>query len=122
MSSLDDVRSNNQADSNAAKTIALDHLGVIAARIRGSALKVQQDNISSGTKPRALKPLDEVNHVHISYICLLSLHQIVSNQENKALDRLLAAHRDVSSHLCKRSSEDQTYDVRPLFTPLVIIS
>ena len=30
----------------------------------------------------------------------------------KALDRLLKTHRDIATHLVKRSSEDQAYDVR----------
>ena len=46
-------------DSNAAKTIALDHLGVIAARIRTSILKVQQETCETASR-KALKPLDEV--------------------------------------------------------------
>jgi len=29
----------------------------------------------------------------------------------KELDKLLLTHRDMASHLCKRSSEDQAYDV-----------
>ena len=55
VSSLDDVRT-SQVDSNAAKSIALDHLGVIAARIRSSILNVQSD----ADKYQAVKPLDEV--------------------------------------------------------------
>jgi cohesin loading factor subunit SCC2 len=38
VSSLNDVKSINQSDNNAAKAISLDHLGVIAARIRSSVL------------------------------------------------------------------------------------
>lgn len=30
----------------------------------------------------------------------------------KHLNRFLETHQDVASHLCKRSSEDQAYDVR----------
>jgi cohesin loading factor subunit SCC2 len=37
--------------------------------------------------------------------------QIVSNLDTTALDRLLSSHQDIASHLCKRSSEDQAYDV-----------
>ena len=59
VSSLDDVKTNFQTDSNAAKTIALDHLGVIAARIRTSTLKVQQETRETASR-KALKPLDEV--------------------------------------------------------------
>ncbi|KAH9480188.1 Protein rad9 [Psilocybe cubensis] len=90
VSSLDDVKTSSQTDSNAAKTMALDHLGVIAARIRTSILKVQREPPSK--KP--LKPLDE----------------IVSNVDLKNLNRFLEAHKSVASHVCKRSSEDQAYD------------
>ncbi|KAF8904085.1 hypothetical protein CPB84DRAFT_1773363 [Gymnopilus junonius] len=90
VSSLDDVKSSSQTDSNAAKTMALDHLGVIAARIRTSMLKFQREAATRKT----LKPLDE----------------IVSNLELKSLNRFLDAHQNVASHLCKRSSEDQAYD------------
>jgi cohesin loading factor subunit SCC2 len=56
VSSLDDVKSSSQTDNNAAKTMALDHLGVIAARIRSSMLRTKQgDDGFVG-----LKPLDEV--------------------------------------------------------------
>jgi len=37
--------------------------------------------------------------------------KILSAVDNKGLDKLLAIHQDVASHLCKRSSEDQAYDV-----------
>ncbi|KAF8158512.1 hypothetical protein B0H34DRAFT_797892 [Crassisporium funariophilum] len=93
VSSLDDVKTSSQTDSNAAKTMALDHLGVIAAKIRSSILKVQHETRDSVTK-KALKALDE----------------IVSNIDLKGLNRFLDAHRDVASHVCKRSSEDQAYD------------
>ncbi|KAF7422876.1 Sister chromatid cohesion protein 2 [Pleurotus ostreatus] len=92
--SLDDVNSATQTDTNAAKTIALDHLGVIAARIRSSALKVQNVSDNPDSKVKALKPLDE----------------IVADLSQRHLDKLLAVHRDVASHLSKRASEDQAYD------------
>ncbi|KAG5642305.1 hypothetical protein DXG03_003025 [Asterophora parasitica] len=96
VSSLDDVKTSQstQVDSNAAKTIALDHLGVIAARIRTSMLKFQHAGDHSGSKLRGLKPLDE----------------IVSSVNIKELDKLLATHKDIAAHLCKRSSEDQACD------------
>jgi cohesin loading factor subunit SCC2 len=59
VNSLSDDKS-AQADSNAAKTMALDHLGVIAARIRSSTLKVQKDVKEGESKYIGLKPLDEV--------------------------------------------------------------
>lgn len=55
---MDDVKTSTQTDSNASKTIALDHLGVIAARIQSSILKFQQSGAESGA--RALLPMDEV--------------------------------------------------------------
>jgi cohesin loading factor subunit SCC2 len=57
VSSLDDVKSSNQTDNNAAKTMALDHLGVIAARIRSSMLRSKQDADDGFV---GLKTLDEV--------------------------------------------------------------
>ncbi|KAG6812718.1 radiation sensitive protein rad9 [Tricholoma furcatifolium] len=86
VSSLDDVKT-SQADNNAVKTIALDHLGVIAARIRSSKLKVQKTKPESGQQRKALKPLDEAK-----------------------LENLLVAHKDIAVHLTKRSSEDQACD------------
>ena len=68
VSSLDDIKTNSQTDSNAAKTMALDHLGVIAARIRSSMLKFQND---AGSR-KGLKPLDDV-----SILCFLLLLVLV---------------------------------------------
>ncbi|KAF8648994.1 hypothetical protein AX16_006108 [Volvariella volvacea WC 439] len=92
VSSLDDVKSTNQTDNNAARTMALDHLGVIAAHMRTSALKVQQQGVEGGF--RGLKPLDE----------------LVSTGDLKGLEKLLTAHRDLATHLCRRAHEDQAYD------------
>ncbi|KAJ7065085.1 hypothetical protein B0H15DRAFT_872762, partial [Mycena belliarum] len=93
LSSLDDVKT-SQTDNNAAKTMALDHLGVIAARIRSSMLKFQPGTGDAAPRVKPLKPLDE----------------IVSNLNVKRLDKLLDNHRDVAAHLTKRSTEDQAYD------------
>jgi len=60
VSSLDDVKTNSQTDSNAAKQMALDHLGVIAAKIRTSVIKSQRDADHSKAK-KPLRPLDEVS-------------------------------------------------------------
>jgi hypothetical protein len=60
VSSLDDVKT-IQNDSNAAKTIALDHLGVIAARLRTSTLKFKPNSAIEGQGDGGfLKPLEEV--------------------------------------------------------------
>ncbi|KAF8552743.1 hypothetical protein OG21DRAFT_1477602 [Imleria badia] len=76
-------------DTNAAKAIALDHLGVIAARLRSSTLKVRQ---RSGKHP--LIPLDE----------------ILSTENMQDFETLLARHEAISFHLLKRSSDDQAYE------------
>ncbi|KAL0563317.1 Sister chromatid cohesion protein 2, partial [Marasmius crinis-equi] len=94
LTSLDDVKTNH-SDNNAAKTMALDHLGVIAAKIRSSYLKFQEGKSGDEkAKSRILKTLDE----------------IVKKLDVKELQRLVAAHQDVATHLAKRASEDQAYD------------
>ena len=56
VSSLDDIKLSSQGDNNAMKTLALDHLGVIAAHLRTSTMKFKRDLSESG-----LAPLDEVS-------------------------------------------------------------
>ncbi|KAG2365159.1 hypothetical protein BDR07DRAFT_1607621 [Suillus spraguei] len=90
VSSLDDVKTSIQTDTNAAKSIALDHLGVIAARIRSSSLKV--------------KVHDHDKHG------LHSLDEVISSGNVKHLDILISRHQSIFSHLYKRASEDQAYD------------
>lgn len=58
VTSLDDVKTANQSDNNALKSIALDHLGVIAARIRSTALKMDS---SDRKHLKGLRSLDEVS-------------------------------------------------------------
>lgn len=63
VSSLDDIKTFNQGDNNAAKTIALDHLGVIAARIRSSAANIKTNEpskIARNSTVSNLQHLDEV--------------------------------------------------------------
>ncbi|KAF8968942.1 hypothetical protein BDZ97DRAFT_1797116 [Flammula alnicola] len=64
VSSLDDVKTSSQTDSNAAKTMALDHLGVIAARIRTSVLK-----IVSNVALKALNRFLEAHQEVASHLC-----------------------------------------------------
>jgi cohesin loading factor subunit SCC2 len=62
LSSLDDIATSNQAsDNNAAKTIALDHLGTIAAKLRGSALKTNEFHDKNDSLGKKIRPLDEVS-------------------------------------------------------------
>lgn len=97
-----------QIDTNAAKAIALDHLGVIAARLRSSAIKVRQ---RSGKNP--LVPLDDVC---ISYIGVIKSYsqvsQILSTENMQDFEALLTRHETISFHLVKRASDDQAYEVR----------
>lgn len=57
-------------DNNAGKSMALDHLGIIAARVRSLMLKVQvkEEEDTSGTKTK-WKPLKPLNQV---CLCILS--------------------------------------------------
>ncbi|KAI0770449.1 hypothetical protein C8Q74DRAFT_1202231 [Fomes fomentarius] len=89
VSSLDDIKSTSQNDNNAVKTLALDHLGVIAAHLRTSVLKFKRDSGES-----ALSPLDD----------------IMSALDVDKLQQLVSAHQDLQNNLCKRSSEDQAFD------------
>lgn len=58
VSSLSD-KTNSSADNNAAKAVALDHLGVIAARLTTSSLKFR-----NGTDQDNLRSLEEVGFPH----------------------------------------------------------
>ncbi|KAG9034044.1 Sister chromatid cohesion protein 2 [Tulasnella sp. JGI-2019a] len=77
------------ADSNGAKSTALDHLGVIAAKLRTTVMKSRQ--ILENEKP------------------LASLDEILSTVDTVQLERLIGAREDILAHLFKRSSDDQAY-------------
>ncbi|TRM61170.1 hypothetical protein BD626DRAFT_502962 [Schizophyllum amplum] len=80
--------------SNAAKTIALDHLGTIASRIRTVELNVRC-KLQESDSP---------------YTGLTRLSELVKASDRKGMETLLQAHADIATHLCKRSSEDRAYD------------
>ncbi|KIL61369.1 hypothetical protein M378DRAFT_26115 [Amanita muscaria Koide BX008] len=75
--------------SNAAKTIALDHLGVVAARLRSCMLKVRQRHSTPEEK--------EGQREKVKSTVLKPLEEIASNIDFRGLES-------------KRSSEDQAYD------------
>jgi cohesin loading factor subunit SCC2 len=77
--------------NNAAKSIALDHLGLIAARVRGAALKYKGDSDANEE--------------------LLALGEIISKGDHASFKRLCTTQRDILAFLCKRSGEDQAFDV-----------
>ena len=59
VASLDDAKALQKEENSAAKTIALEHLGLIAARIQSGVLRYKSANV--GTVVTApLKSLDEV--------------------------------------------------------------
>jgi len=57
--SLDDVKT-NQSDTGAARSMALDHLGVIASRLRSTSLKFGSRSPTGGNGNGILKPMEEV--------------------------------------------------------------
>ena len=60
--SLDDVKT-SQSDTGAARSMALDHLGVIASRLRSTSLKVSSRSSREGGGNGTLKPIEEVLHL-----------------------------------------------------------
>ncbi|THH23071.1 hypothetical protein EUX98_g8109 [Antrodiella citrinella] len=84
VSSMDDVKTTNANENNAAKTMALDHLGLVAARLRTTAMKCAEGSSK-----------------------LQSLDEILTSTDSKAFAALSGAHKAVDNHLLKRSSEDQ---------------
>ncbi len=95
--------------------MALDHLGIIAARLRTNAVRNSQGGLLS---EYALKPLDEVSLsaslvIHVNQFVYIL--QITSTLDANALDVLTNAHQDIFTYLSKRSDEDQAYTVRSHF-------
>ncbi|KAH8077046.1 hypothetical protein BXZ70DRAFT_709469 [Cristinia sonorae] len=84
VSSMDDVKTTNANDNNAAKTMALDHLGLIAARLRTTSLKCAEN----GSK-------------------LHCLEDVFNRSDMKAFAALSEAHKAVDTYLLRKSSEDQ---------------
>lgn len=66
--SLDDVKTNHN-DTGAARSMALDHLGIIASRLKSTSLKFSPKSLAEGNENRILKPVEEV-FIHF----LLVLH------------------------------------------------
>ncbi|KAI0292379.1 sister chromatid cohesion C-terminus-domain-containing protein [Russula brevipes] len=84
VSSLDDVKSSSQTENNAAKTMALDHLGVIAAAYQCADCD--------------------------GFVGLKALDEVLSRGSAQHFERLAAAHQDLATHLAKRSAQDQAYE------------
>ncbi|KAL5482593.1 SCC2 [Sanghuangporus weigelae] len=95
ISSLDDVKSSNN-DNNASKALALDHLGIIAARLRANALKWSKPDNDAST--------------NAGVMAIKSLDDLVATWDKEGLGNLISIHQDVSSHLSKRSAEDHAFE------------
>lgn len=86
--------------------MALDHLGVIAARLRTNALRHQSQDTQN-----VLQSLEEVRKTHPGEGPLTNYCQVASVLDVKALDHLIHIHQEVSNYLFKRATEDQAYTV-----------
>lgn len=75
VASLDDVRSSSANDNNAAKSMALDHLGLIAARLKACALKF----FTTEDRPAGQSSLLPLEEVRCSFVLQLIIfdHVIV---------------------------------------------
>ena len=102
------MKSSAQNENNAAKTLALDHLGIIAARLRTSP----RQGANNDSPETVLQSLDEVASEHYRDISALTIYQITSKLDIQALESLMNAHQDVFFYLARRATEDQAYNVR----------
>ncbi|KAH8818805.1 sister chromatid cohesion C-terminus-domain-containing protein [Flagelloscypha sp. PMI_526] len=90
VSSLEEATksSSSAADNNATKSLALDHLGTIAARIRSTVLKSKAQG-----EDEQIRPMEDV----------------VGKLDEEAFGKLMQWHHDLASYLCKQASEDQAF-------------
>ncbi|KAI5117240.1 hypothetical protein M0805_001558 [Coniferiporia weirii] len=94
ISSLDDIKSSNN-DNNASKALALDHLGVIAGRLRANTLKWGKSSTGKPSEPES---------------SLQTIDEILPAANSRKLERLICTHQEVLGYLSKRSLEDQAYE------------
>ncbi|KAJ4497024.1 hypothetical protein C8R41DRAFT_824439 [Lentinula lateritia] len=106
-----DKDKDSPGENSVGKSMALDHLGVIAARVRSLVQKVQSQEKEYKEGSHSLPSNREGTARAKKQIkSLRALTQIVDQLDGKELDRYLEAHWDVAGHLCKRATEDQAYD------------
>ncbi|KAJ3735912.1 protein rad9 [Lentinula guzmanii] len=96
-------------DNNIGKSMALDHLGAIATRVRTIVTKVHALDKGSQQTSTALSTRGGEG-ASTKTKPLKTLNQIVEQLDCTELERYLDAHWDVAAHLCKRAAEDQAYD------------
>ncbi|KAJ3753999.1 hypothetical protein EV360DRAFT_52476 [Lentinula raphanica] len=100
-------KSEKDSSGDIGKSMALDHLGAIAAKVRGIVL---QNSAHDGDEP-SISGANGGNSTATTKIkSLKTLNKIVEKIDCTELDRYLQAHWDVAAHLRKRAAEDQAYD------------
>lgn len=97
--------------------MALDHLGVVASRLRSISLKFSSRSLAERSEERVLKSMEEVSHPFSFGRNLLIASKIYSNLNVSELDMRVSAHQELFSFLCKHSAEDQSYDVNTTLPP-----
>ena len=104
MSPLEDSKSG--VELSAARNVALDYLGDIAARIRSSELEVHREGAHSS--------LVEVRHRCRSKLT----HQIISSADVDAVSRILRDQTTVQTYLATSARDDGMFAVRPMISAL----
>ncbi|KZS93617.1 hypothetical protein SISNIDRAFT_454038 [Sistotremastrum niveocremeum HHB9708] len=94
ISCLDDNKAT--ADANALKSLALDHLGVITAKLRSSLVKAKQASRESNVP--TLSPVTK------------TWDEVLSEGNIEPLKLFAHEHQEIILHLAKRTSEDQIYE------------
>ncbi|KZS93606.1 hypothetical protein SISNIDRAFT_485224 [Sistotremastrum niveocremeum HHB9708] len=94
ISCLDDNKAT--ADANTLKSLALDHLGVITAKLRSSLVKAKQASQESSAPP--LSPITK------------TWDEVLSEGNIESLKLFAHEHQEIILYLTKRTSEDQIYE------------
>lgn len=112
MASLEDFKLPTNNENNAGKATALDHLGLIAGRLRANNLKWSKNTEIGSSFDSALQPLEEVSMVFLFFLLNFSHFLKVSPMADaNELERLISVHQEIAAHLSKCSAEDQSYEV-----------
>lgn len=75
MASLEDLKLPSSNENNAGKATALDHLGLIAGRLRSNALKWNKRNKAGIESKYVLLPIEEVSIMPLFFAEILSMFE-----------------------------------------------
>ena len=104
------MKTNASVDNSATRSTALDHLGIIAARLRTVSLRSSASDLKL---PPVLHSLDDVRCQSSVHRPLLTLStQGLKTEDNEKINLILAAHDEISTFLSKKSLEDSSNAVR----------